>query len=73
MSYNAYDAVLPWKPVVFAFKEDDDAPPADDAPCLVVDGDVGGLVERVDNDDGTGLYRCCHGCGVVNTPPCHIS
>jgi hypothetical protein len=62
---------LPWKPVVFAFKDGADAPPADAAPApdLFVEGDVDVFVEREERDEGAGEYRCCHGCGVVNTPP----
>lgn len=66
-----YDAVLPWKPVVFAFRDGADAPPADAASGLLVEGDVDVLVEREERDEGAGEYRCCHGCGVVNTPPYH--
>jgi hypothetical protein len=75
---KTYVAVFPSNPVIFSFNSAAAAlSPADggfdDEEELVV-----GL-GRVDNDEreddvvGAGLYRCCHLCGVVKTPPYIVS
>jgi hypothetical protein len=76
---KTYVAVFPSSPVIFSFSSAAAAlSPGEGA--FDVDEDDGVVVlGRVDNDEreddvvGAGLYRCCHLCGVVKTPPCFIS
>jgi hypothetical protein len=47
-----------------------------DAELALVGGVVVGdavFVDKEESGEGAGLYRCCHLCGVVKTPPYIIS